>query len=179
MTDTHVFPSMQDKELKPIQIPPIRKLTRRIIGIDPGFSGALALLSDGKLTVYDMPTRPGRKGKTEMDPYALFAWLRQFQSCTVWLEKVGAMPGQGVSSTFRFGQGLGIIQGCVAAASHQIEWVTPQVWKKHFGLSAAKGAARGRASDMFPTYAELFRRVKDDGRAEATLIAVYGMQKSC
>lgn len=152
--------------------------SKPVIGIDPGFGGALAMLDGEQLTVLDMPIRPGRNGGTELDPYALLDWLRQFPPSVVWLEKVGARPGQGVSSMFRFGQGLGIVQGCVAAAGHRLEWVTPPVWKKAFGLSAAKGVARGRAADMFPNQAALFRRVKDDGRAEAALIAAYGLRKA-
>lgn len=148
-----------------------------VYGIDPGFSGAIAELHpNGTLYVHDMPTVPGQKGKVELNMHALFDLLDSPTAATVWLEKVGARPGQGVSSMFRFGQQLGALEMATAGHGHQLRYVTPASWKKHFGLVADKGAARSIAMQRFPKHAQLFARVKDDGRAEAALIALYGAE---
>lgn len=151
-----------------------------VYGIDPGFSGAIAELhvQRGKLYVHDMPTVPGQKGKPELAMRPLFDLLEADAPAVVWLEKVGARPGQGVSSMFRFGQQLGALEMAVAAHMHQLRYVTPAAWKKHFGLVADKGAARSIAMQRFPEQAQLFARVKDDGRAEAALIALYGADQA-
>lgn len=152
-----------------------------VIGIDPGFTGAIAWLQDGELAVFDMPTLPGAKGKTTLNYHGLITLLARpvgsEEPITVWLEQVGARPGQGVSSMFRFGQQLGAIEALVAAAGYRLRYVTPAKWKKHFGLSADKGAARGVAMQRFPEAADMFARAKDDGRAEAALIALYGHEE--
>ncbi|MEY4863773.1 MAG: hypothetical protein RLZ51_1868 [Pseudomonadota bacterium] len=148
-------------------------------GIDPGFSGAIAEFYpvERKLYVHDMPTVPGQKGKVELNCHAVLELLHTAgEPATVWIEKVGARPGQGVSSMFRFGQQLGALEMAVAATEHQLRWVTPAKWKAHFGLSADKGAARKVAMERFPAVASLFARAKDDGRAEAALIALYGAE---
>lgn len=156
-----------------------------VYGIDPGFTGAVAELypEEGKLYVHDMPTLPGQKGKVELDCHSLLDLLSVGDPIwpgrsSVWLEKVGARPGQGVSSMFRFGQQLGALEMAAAANKHRLRWVTPTAWKKHFGLSADKGAARKVAMERFPANAASFARVKDDGRAEAALIALYGWETS-
>jgi crossover junction endodeoxyribonuclease RuvC len=152
-----------------------------VFGIDPGFGGAIAELHTGSGTLYvhDMPTVPGPKGKVELNMHSLFDTLDAGEAAaTVWLEKVGARPGQGVSSMFRFGQQLGALEMAAAGHGHQLRYVTPATWKKHFGLSADKGAARSIAMQRFPAQAHLFARVKDDGRAEAALIALYGAEQS-
>ena len=87
------------------------------------------------------------------------------------------MPGQGVSSMFRFGQTVGAIHMAVAAAGLPMQLVSPAVWKRHFGITAEKGKARSLASQRLPAAADMFTRVKDDGRAEAALIALYGAEK--
>lgn len=150
-----------------------------IFGVDPGFSGAIAeLREDGRLSVYDMPTVPGAKGKTELNHAAILDLLTAgIEDTTVmWLERVGARPNQGVSSMFRFGQQLGALEMAAAAQGLPLRFVTPATWKAHFGLSADKGVARGEAMRRFPAHAAQFSRAKDDGRAEATLIALYGME---
>lgn len=144
-----------------------------IIGIDPGFSGAIAILSD-TLAVHDMPTVPAAKGRTELAHPSVLDLLRV--DGEVWIERVNAMPGQGVSSSFRFGQGFGALEMACAANRLPIRYVTPSVWKKYFGLSKVKGASRSLAMQRFPGQAHLFQRVKDDGRAEAALIALYGRE---
>lgn len=149
------------------------------IGIDPGFTGAIAHYNatTRRLVITDMPVSPGPKGKTELLHGALFEAL-QCPTCDVWVEQVGAMPGQGVSSMFRFGQTVGAIHMAVAARGHALRLVTPASWKRHFGLVKDKGAARGLAAQRFPAHASMFKRVRDDGRAEAALIALYGAETS-
>ena len=81
-----------------------------------------------------------------------------------------------MSSVFRFGEGYGMLQACIAANKHPTHFVTPAKWKGHFGLNRDKGVSRSKAMERFPEYAQLFSRVKDDGRAEAALIALYGAE---
>lgn len=148
------------------------------IGIDPGFTGAIAVFDGGSIEMHDMPTLPGRSGRAEINHHALLDILKGAEPGTVWLERVAARPGQGVSSMFRFGQGFGALEMAAAAGGHVLRYVTPQQWKKHFGLvGAAKGASRAVACQRLPHAAHLFARVKDEGRAEAALIGLYGIEK--
>lgn len=151
-----------------------------VYGIDPGFTGGIAELNatTGQLCVTDMPTVTGAKGKVVLNHHGILQLLDEASGdpATVWLEQVGARPGQGVSSMFRFGQQLGALEMAAAASGHALRYVTPAAWKKHFGLSADKGAARSVAMQRFPMHAALFARVRDDGRAEASLIALYGAE---
>jgi len=147
-----------------------------IIGIDPGLTGAIAVLHDGRLTeIYDMPTAP-RGSRNAVIPAALTDILRQWDDGLAFVEMVHSMPGQGVSSAFNFGHGCGVIEGVLAALRIPSTLVTPQKWKKAMSVSADKGQARGRAMQLFPASSSRFARVKDDGRAEAALIALYGYQ---
>jgi crossover junction endodeoxyribonuclease RuvC len=86
------------------------------------------------------------------------------------------MPGQGVTSMFNFGRSYGDVRGVIGAMEVPLHFVTPQKWKKHFGLSSDKEQSRLRAIRMFPAVADSFKRKKDDGRAEAALIALYGSE---
>ena len=158
-----------------------------IIGVDPGFSGAIAILGPPEigitppLTIVDMPTIPGAKGKTELNYSEVLSSLTRSiagMKTIMWLERVSAMPRQGVSSMFRFGQQFGALEMAAAANKHELHYVTPATWKSYFKLSADKGVARGEAIRRFPDQAHLFARVKDDGRAEAALIAIYGREHS-
>lgn len=157
-----------------------------VIGVDPGFSGAVAVLfPEGGIVpsayVHDMPTVAGAKGKTELNHAELYNKLgaRSSSGPTImWIEKVGARPGQGVSSMFRFGQQVGALEMAAAAHRYELRYVTPATWKAYFGLSADKGTARGYAIKRFPALADQLSRVKDDGRAEALLIALYGREHS-
>lgn len=150
------------------------------LGIDPGFSGAIASLDSvsGSLNVIDMPILSSTKGKTEMDHIRLFDALSVPAGTSVecLLEFVASRPGQSAPATFRFGQGYGAIEMALAANRIPIRYITPSKWKKYFGLSSDKGASRGLATKRFPTKADLFTRVKDDGRAEAALIALYALE---
>lgn len=151
------------------------------VGADPGFTGALAVYhpTTGNLTVMDMPVVKNPKGRTELNLHELHSILTppKGEPIKAMVELVAARPKQGVSSVFRFGQGYGALQMAIVAHQIPIEFVTPTKWKKYFGLTKDKGVSRGLASQMFPGSAKLFSRVKDDGRAEAALIALYASKQ--
>lgn len=151
-----------------------------IYGIDPGYTGAITLYwpSTGDIEVHDMPTLTNTKGKTVLDMHGILQILEPEGDGQrlAYIERVSAMPGQGVTSTFRFGEQYGALQMALAATKTPVHMVTPAVWKRYFGLTRSKGASRGLAMQRFPAFADKFKRVKDDGRAEATLIAVYGKE---
>ena len=151
-----------------------------IFGCDPGFTGAVALYwtDSGKLEVHDMPVVKNTKGKAIINsPYLLDILQNEAnEKCLALIEQVSAMPGQGVSSMFRFGEGYGMLQMACAANKLPTQFVTGAKWKGYFGLNRDKGVSRGLAMQRFPEYAGLFSRVKDDGRAEAALIALYAAE---
>jgi len=151
-----------------------------ILGIDPGLSGCLAFMDDSELLLYDNPTvqiyRNG-KNKRQIDLQALLTILKTYEVSHCYLENVNAMPGQGVSSMFQMGRGFGQIEMGLAACGLPVTYVTPQVWKKALGVPKDKDGARQRASQLMPQYAHNWDLKKHDGRAEAALIAYYGMQK--
>ena len=153
-----------------------------LCGIDPGFSGAVALLDPGSwsLSVHDMPVLPGPKGKTELDLRGLAGLLMpmdQDKRHIAAVERVSAMSGQGVSSVFRFGQSFGAIQMAVSAHGYEVHYPAPSQWKKHFGLSSDKDTSRLMAMQRFPDASKLFSLKKHDGRAEAALLALYAYEK--
>ena len=151
-----------------------------ILGIDPGFSGAVAFYSpkDNLIIVRDLPTTKDPKNRTIMNMPALYDLLGTHgEHVEAVVEFVASRPGQASGATFRFGQGYGAIQMALAAHKIPVQYVTPAKWKKHFGLSKDKGASRGLAIQRFPQIADQLARVKDDGRAEAALIALYGKEK--
>lgn len=150
----------------------------RVLGIDPGYGGALALLDGDNLLIHDMPThhllRSGR-AKQEIDLAELARLIDAaapiFHAV---VEQVGPMPGQGISSIFAFGKGYGMILGILAANFVPVTLVTPQRWKKALQVPTAKDGARARASQLFPRHAGQWLRVRDDGRAESAILALYG-----
>ena len=150
-----------------------------VLGIDPGFSGALAWLDlGGDLHVEDMPTLAiERNGKTkrDMDLAAMVELVERHRPAFAVVERVGAMPGQGVSSMFAFGRGFGSILGVLAALRVPVELVTPATWKRTLAVPAGKDGARLRASQLLPAHGGNWRRAKDDGRAEASMLAWYGL----
>lgn len=153
-----------------------------ICGIDPGFGGAIAFLNSEtrELRVEDMPVAPAAKGRDELNLYRLGTLLTPpdgEERPLAMLEYVAARPGQGAPSVFRFGQGYGAIQMALTCHGWERHCVTPAVWKKHFKLSTDKGVSRSLATSRFPKYGTLFQRVKDDGRAEAALLALYALEK--
>jgi crossover junction endodeoxyribonuclease RuvC len=159
-------------------------MTRQVIGCDPGLTGALARIDDGKLMeVVEIPTnaKGARTGtvKNEVNAAALSDLLREWSrdwpdDAMFVIERVGAMPGQGIASTMSLGDTIGCIRGVVAARGYPLHWVTPQRWKKHYGLQADKELARARAIELYPGVD--LKRKKDHGKAEAILIARYGWE---
>lgn len=144
-----------------------------ILGVDPGASGAFAFYGpvDNSIFCYDAPLVDGR-----LDAATLVGVIQNWRPTFAMIELVGSMPKQGVSSTFKFGVSYGIAQGVIAALGIPHALVTPGKWKRHFGLSADKEKSRARALQLWPKSAKLFARKKDDGRAEAALIALYHVQ---
>ena len=142
------------------------------IGVDPGLSGAVAYVdySGALVDTYDMPVVAGQ----------VSAQLLADAECwdngsfgTVVIEDVHAMPKQGVTSSFNFGRSKGVVEGVFAAAGRPIVYVPPAKWKRALGLSKDKGACRRRAIELWPAHADKFARARDDGRAEAALIALW------
>jgi crossover junction endodeoxyribonuclease RuvC len=150
----------------------------RILGVDPGCYGALALLDRGALaSVHDMPYLKVRRGKTdkaEVDGYTLGALLRELAPDLAVIEQVGGMTGQSPSASFNFGRAAGAPEYALKAAGVRVEHVHPVVWKRSLKLNPGKDAARALAMRLWPSLSSSFARVKDDGRAEASLIAHYG-----
>ena len=148
-----------------------------LIGIDPGAAGAVAILEpSGKLVqVFDTPAvevNVGGRAKRRVCAEMLAAELRLYApGAQAVVEQVGAMPGQGVSSMFAFGQAFGLALGVLAGLGVATVTVTPAAWKRDLRLSAGKDAARLRAAQLWPTQAAEFKRVRDDGKAEAALLA--------
>lgn len=149
------------------------------IGIDPGQTGAIAIRAAGKIThLFDMPTSARIHGNgQQVDGYTLASMLRGAvaeDAVTVHLEAVHAMPGQGVSSMFRFGESLGVVIGVCGAMQYPLLWITPQRWKKQCGLLRRdKDSARTLAIQRHPEVAGMLARKKDVDRAEAICIAGY------
>lgn len=154
--------------------------TEFIIGIDPGASGAIAILeTNGKFVqVFDMPAveiAVGGKLKRRVSPEMLAAELKLYadQGARACIEQVNAMPGQGVTSMFAFGESFGLAKGVLAGLGIPVTTVTPGKWKKALQLNSGKDGSRAKAAQLWPGHAGEFKRVKDDGRAEAALIAEW------
>jgi crossover junction endodeoxyribonuclease RuvC len=154
-----------------------------VAGIDPGLHGAIALYdADDRrvIEIWDMPTLEIKRGKTikrRIDLQQLkfiVADLQLFGVSHVYTEDVGGMPGQSAPAAFSFGYAAGVVTGFIAASQIPITAVTASVWKKALGLRGNKDDARMLASELLPAAAHFWRRKKDDGRAEAALIARYG-----
>ncbi len=144
------------------------------MGIDPGLGGAVAVL-DTEACVVDVPViKVGTKREYNVPVMAklVYGW----EPDHIYIEKVHSMPKQGVASSFNFGMGFGLWLGIIAALGIPYTLVTPQRWKGKMmdGQRRGKGDARLRATQLFPELAGSLTRVKDDGRAEALLIAAYG-----
>ena len=151
-----------------------------ILGFDPGQTGAVAAFDGERIeAVIDMPTMTRLHGKgNQVDPYALTTALIDLcagREATAVLEAVSAMPGQGVSSTFHFGESVGVVLGVLGALQMPIRMVTPAKWKKAAGLLGRdKDAARTLAIQLHPEVADQLTRKKDTGRADAVCIARFG-----
>lgn len=152
-----------------------------ILGIDVGISGGVALLDGDKLVaVHDMPTvskTVGGKKKRRIDARALFLLLQFEKLSHAFVEIVTARPNQGVSSMFAFGQASGIAEAIAWVMTPDVTGVRPATWKKHFDLIGKdKNASRELAIEKWPEHADRFKRIKDDGRAEAALIGLWGYE---
>lgn len=144
---------------------------RVILGVDPGASGAIAFLfadHPERVSVEDMPVVNGG-----VSGALLASRLKQMAPTEAIVEAVGARPGQGVSSMFKFGHATGVVHGVIGALEIPVRVVAPASWKKHFRLTADKEQARALAIARFPVVADRFQRVRDHGRAESALIALY------
>ncbi len=145
----------------------------RVLGVDPGaVSGAYALLGPAETEVGDVPIVDRQVNAAEWSRL-----VRYFSPDVVVIEKVGAMPKQGVSSTFRFGMGAGLIRGVVAGASLPIIDATPTVWKRWFKLGGDPERSRALAIRRFPAVEGLSHK-KDHNRAEALLMALWHIEQS-
>jgi crossover junction endodeoxyribonuclease RuvC len=148
-----------------------------VLGIDPGLSGALALWRDGQWTLLDMPI-VGDSKRHEINGPALCAWLREQHPNHAFLEYAAARPGQGVTSMFRFGVSYGSIKMALSAIGVAYTVITPAKWKLAVGVptGADKEASRQRALQLFPDQAANLARKKDHARADAMLLAYFGMR---
>ena len=151
-----------------------------IIGIDPGISGAISVVENKKiLEVYDTPTMiDGKKNKRQINSAQVTNIIKERlnkdKEVVVVVEHVNAMPGQGVTSMFNFGQSFGVIKGICAALSLPIYFVRPTKWKKHFNLiKTHKDASRTKVIEVYPELSNKLHRKKDSNRADAILIALY------
>jgi crossover junction endodeoxyribonuclease RuvC len=149
----------------------------RLLGVDPGAGGALALVAGpGKLVrVVDMPTEVTDAGKRRINVKELSRLVREMQPVDgAVIELVGPMPRDGRAGAFWFGKAAGLVEGVLAGQGIEVKLVPPQTWKRRLDVSKDKNAARARASQLFPGSAGEWKRVKDDGRAEAAMIGLWG-----
>lgn len=152
-----------------------------VVGIDPGITGAVSWFTDGKLTrVEDLPmikVKVGKGFRTRMVPGVLADLLGTLpqEGVQAFLEQVSSRPQEGAVGAFSFGRCFGQIEGILAGMLIPYTLVTPAVWKKAVGAPADKGLSRMLACRQFPEFATQFAHAKDDGRAEACLIGLYGV----
>ena len=153
-----------------------------VIGIDPGISGSICFFQDGEIKdVVEMPTMiEGKKNKKQVNGSQIFNEISEKiknmdkKNIKVVIEHVTAMPGQGVTSMFNFGQSFGILKGICSAMQLSVYFIRPAKWKKYFNLiNSEKDASRTRAIEIFPYYSSNLSRKKDSNKADAILIASY------
>ena len=151
-----------------------------VFGIDPGVSGALSIYEHKKLKeVIDMPTMSeGKKNKKQINAAQLALEIKKrtngSENVAVVIEHVSAMPGQGVTSMFNFGQSFGVVKGICSALTLPIYFIRPVKWKKHFNLiGSSKDASRTKAIELFPNFSNEMAKKKDANKADAILIGRY------
>ena len=152
-----------------------------IIGIDPGISGSICFFKDGKIIeVIEMPVMTeGKKNKKQVNGAQIYnEFLKRINKkddeIRVVIEQVSAMPGQGVTSMFNFGQSFGILKGICSAMQLPMFFVRPAKWKKYFNLiNSQKDASRTRAIEIFPYFSTQLSKKKDSNKADAILIASF------
>ena len=152
----------------------------KILGIDPGLSGAIAILENKKvISLFDMPVMAeGKKNKKQLNSAQLVNIIKEntinHEEIAVVVEQVNAMPGQGVTSMFNFGQTFGAIKGVCAALSLPIFFVRPSKWKKYFELiNSSKDSSRTKVIEMYPALSSQLTKKKDVNKSDAILIARY------
>ena len=153
-----------------------------VIGIDPGISGSICFFQDGKIIdVVEMPIMPeGKKNKKQVNGSQIFNEIskrilnKDKKDIKVIIEQVSAMPGQGVTSMFNFGQSFGILKGVCSAMQLPMYFVRPAKWKKYFNLiKSEKDASRTKAIEIFPYFSSELSRKKDSNKADAILISSF------
>ena len=153
-----------------------------IIGIDPGITGSICFFQDGKIIdVVEMPNMPeGKKNKKQVNGAQIYYEISlrikdtKKEDIKVVIEQVSAMPGQGVTSMFNFGQSFGILKGICSAMQLPMYFVRPIKWKKYFNLiNSEKDASRSKAIEVFPYFSSELSRKKDSNKADAILIASF------
>ena len=152
----------------------------RIFGIDPGLSGALAILDNiNVIDVIDLPVMSeGKKNKRQLNSAHLSQYIvkniTKIEDTVVVVEQVNAMPGQGVTSMFNFGQTFGAIKGISATLKIPIFFVRPSKWKKHFELiNSSKDASRTKVIEMYPTLSSQLAKKRDVNKSDAILVAKF------
>ena len=151
-----------------------------IAGLDPGEHGAIAFIDpeEHTLELFDMPSfqiKPGQKKKKVIDHVGVADSFREKTIITAYIEEVNAMPHQGVVSMFTLGRNFGTLFGVAGGLQIPVTQVRPAVWKKNLKVPADKDAARYRASQLMPRCSSAWKKKDQDGRAEAALIALYGL----
>ena len=153
-----------------------------IIGIDPGISGAICFFQDGKIIdVIEMPTMTeGKKNKRQVNGSQIYNEIskrvseEEKKDTRVIIEQVSAMPGQGVTSMFNFGQSFGILKGICAGMQLSMYFVRPAKWKKYYNLiNSEKDASRTKVIEVFPYFSSKLSKKKDSNKADAILIASF------
>ncbi len=153
-----------------------------IIGIDPGISGSICFFQNGEIKdVIDMPTMiEGKKNKKQVNGSQIFNEISkrikniEKRDIKVVIEQVSAMPGQGVTSMFNFGQSFGILKGICSAMQLPMYFVRPTKWKKYFNLiNSEKDASRTKAIEIFPYFSINLSKKKDNNKADAILISSF------
>ena len=153
-----------------------------IIGIDPGISGSICFFEDGKvIDIVEMPNMAdGKKNKRQVNGAQIyneiFSRIKNLnkENIKVVIEQVSAMPGQGVTSMFNFGQSFGVLKGICSAMQLPMYFVRPAKWKKYFNLiNSEKDASRTKAIQIFPYISEKLSKKKDSNKADAILIASF------
>ena len=152
----------------------------RIIGVDPGLTGAIAILDGNKvINLFEMPVMAeGKKNKRQLNSAQLVSIIKENiknkEETAVIVEQVNAMPGQGVTSMFNFGQTFGAIKGVCAALELPIFFVRPSKWKKHFELiNSSKDSSRTKVIEMYPSLSNQLSKKKDVNKSDAILIARF------
>ncbi len=155
----------------------------KIIGIDPGLTGAIAILENNKvLNIFEMPVMSeGKKNKRQLNSALLVNLLKENvlnnEEVAVVVEQVNAMPGQGVTSMFNFGQSFGVLKGIFSAMQIPMDFISPVKWKKYYNLiNTQKDSSRTKAIEFFPYISSKLSRKKDANKADAILIASFYYQ---